>query len=157
MAHYDCRIQVLRDNKLVEISSDDLVPGDVIEIPSFCKMPCDAVLIDGICVMNESMLTGESIPVVKNELPHSKIQVYSPISDKKFTLYSGTDVIQTWKTSNDFVKAIVMWTGFNTTKGLLVKSILYPKPTKFKFYSDSLKFIFSMGILAVIGFLITLP
>lgn len=48
-------------------------------------------------------------------------------------------------------------TGFNTTKGLLIKSILFPKPTKFKFFADSLKFIFSMGILAVIGFLITLP
>lgn len=38
-----------------------------------------------------------------------------------------------------------------------MKSIVYPKPTKFKFYADSLKFIFSMGVLAILGFLITLP
>jgi hypothetical protein len=44
-----------------------------------------------------------------------------------------------------------------TTKGNLVRDILYPKPNKFKFYQDSLKFIFSMGLLAVIGFFCTLP
>lgn len=59
--------------------------------------------------------------------------------------------------SGEEAKALVVRTGFDTTKGLLVKSILYPKPTKFKFHADSLKFIFSMGIFAVIGFLITLP
>ena len=28
-------------------------------------MECDAVLIEGTCVVNESMLTGESIPITK--------------------------------------------------------------------------------------------
>ena len=48
-------------------------------------------------------------------------------------------------------------TAFVTTKGNLVRDILYPKPNKFKFYQDSLKFIFSMGLLAVLGFFCTLP
>lgn len=39
----------------------------------------------------------------------------------------------------------------------MVRDILYPKVLKFKFYSDSLKFVFIMGIVAFIGFLITLP
>jgi cation-transporting ATPase 13A3/4/5 len=38
-----------------------------------------------------------------------------------------------------------------------VRDILYPKPTKFKFYRDSLIFVAFMAVLAVIGFLITLP
>ena len=43
-----------------EISSEDLVPGDVIEIPLHgCVMQCDAVLISGNCIVNESMLTGK--------------------------------------------------------------------------------------------------
>jgi len=38
-----------------------------------------------------------------------------------------------------------------------VRDILFPKPNKFKFYSDSLKFIVAMGILALVGFFFTLP
>jgi len=39
--------------------STDLVPGDVIIIPANgMVMPCDAVLVHGTCIVNESMLTG---------------------------------------------------------------------------------------------------
>ena len=42
-----------------QIPSEDLVPGDVIEIPrGGCIMQCDAVLVTGNCIVNESMLTG---------------------------------------------------------------------------------------------------
>lgn len=45
--------------EFVEIHSDDLVPGDIIEIPRRgCVMQCDAVLLTGNCIVNESMLTG---------------------------------------------------------------------------------------------------
>jgi len=37
-----------------------LVPGDLIEVPrQGCVMQCDAVLITGNCIVNESMLTGQ--------------------------------------------------------------------------------------------------
>lgn len=37
-----------------------LVPGDVIIIPpSGCVVPCDAVLVAGTCIVNESVLTGK--------------------------------------------------------------------------------------------------
>ena len=43
-----------------EVPSDLLVPGDVIEVPRHgCIMQCDAVLLSGICILNESMLTGQ--------------------------------------------------------------------------------------------------
>ena len=32
-------------------------------------MPCDAVLVAGTCIVNESMLTRESVPVTKSSLP----------------------------------------------------------------------------------------
>jgi cation-transporting P-type ATPase 13A2 len=43
---------------------------------------------------------------------------------------------------------MVIRTGFSTTKGELVRSILYSKPIEFKFYSDSFKFI---GVLFVLS------
>lgn len=44
-----------------EVSTEMLVPGDVIIIPSNgCILQCDAVLIAGTCIVNESMLTGEN-------------------------------------------------------------------------------------------------
>lgn len=58
-------------------------------------MPVDAVLLSGSVIMNESVLTGESTPVIKTELPHSNIDIYDPVVNKKYTLYSGTEVMQT--------------------------------------------------------------
>ena len=48
-----------------EISSSQVVPGDVIIIPTHgCIMSCDAALVSGNCIVNESMLTGELFPVL---------------------------------------------------------------------------------------------
>lgn len=52
---------------------------------------------------------------------------------------------------------MIIRTGFVTTKGSLVRDILYPKPTKFKFYRDSLIFVAVMAVIAFIGFFVTLP
>lgn len=43
------------------MSSADLVPGDCISLPADGMLvPCDAALLTGECMVNESMLTGES-------------------------------------------------------------------------------------------------
>ena len=51
----------------VELSSAELVPGDYVLLPTNggYTVECDVVLVEGSCVVNESMLTGESIPVTK--------------------------------------------------------------------------------------------
>ena len=48
-------------------------------------------------------------------------------------------------------------TGFLTTKGSLIRDILYPKDIKFRFYSDGLKFVGIMAILACLVILGTIP
>jgi cation-transporting ATPase 13A3/4/5 len=50
----------------LEIESSDLVIGDLIEIPQQSILPCDIILLNGSCIVNESILTGESIPIIKN-------------------------------------------------------------------------------------------
>ena len=48
--------------EVAEISSEELVPGDVIVIPHHgTMMHCDAALISGNCIVNESMLTGKAV------------------------------------------------------------------------------------------------
>ena len=51
----------------VELSSKELVPGDQVLFPTNggYTVECDSVLVEGSAVVNESMLTGESIPVTK--------------------------------------------------------------------------------------------
>jgi len=52
----------------------------------------------GTCIVNESMLTGESVPVTKTPLPSSDAEmreVYQADTHKRHTLFCGTQVVQT--------------------------------------------------------------
>ena len=57
--------------------SDQLVPGDVIKVPEGIVLPCDLVLLTGSAIVNESILTGESIPVMKQSLPVINSEKYA--------------------------------------------------------------------------------
>ncbi|XP_064418362.1 polyamine-transporting ATPase 13A3 [Latimeria chalumnae] len=163
--HSIVRISVCRaNNEIEEVMSTDLVPGDIIIIPaSGTIMPCDAVLISGTCIVNESMLTGESVPVTKTYLPNptggpkgtEDDEIYNPEEHKRHTLFCGTNVIQTRFYTGELVKAVVVRTGFSTSKGQLVRSILYPKPTDFKLYRDAYLFLLCLVMVAGVGFLYT--
>lgn len=50
---------------------------------------------------------------------------------------------------------MVLRTGFGSAKGKLILSILYPKPTTFKFYEDSFRFIIFMFTVGIIGIIIS--
>ncbi|XP_044076314.1 polyamine-transporting ATPase 13A3-like isoform X3 [Siniperca chuatsi] len=160
-AHSVLRVSVCRGNKDIEQAmSTELVPGDVIIIPANGMiMPCDAVLIHGTCIVNESMLTGESVPVTKTSLPSSGEEAarsYDMEEHKRHTLFCGTHVIQTRFYAGELVKAVVVRTGFSTEKGQLVRSILYPKPTDFKLYRDAYLFLLCLVGVAGIGFIYTI-
>lgn len=101
------------------ISTELLVPGDIMEIPSHgCIMHCDAILLTGNCILNESMLTGESVPVTKTALPNTKNLKYDPKEHGRHTLFCGTQVIQTRYFGDEKVFAVVVRTGFSTAKGV---------------------------------------
>lgn len=55
------------------------------------------------------------------------------------------------------VIALVYSTGFNTVKGNLIRSILYPVEMDSKFAQESVRFMFFMAVLCVVGFLSVLP
>ncbi|MBQ5801475.1 MAG: HAD-IC family P-type ATPase, partial [Clostridia bacterium] len=57
---------VVRDGILLEIPLGDIVLDDVIALSIGKQIPTDSVVIDGSIEVNESLLTGESVPVKKN-------------------------------------------------------------------------------------------
>uniref|UniRef100_A0A452GXB0 P-type ATPase A domain-containing protein n=1 Tax=Gopherus agassizii TaxID=38772 RepID=A0A452GXB0_9SAUR len=148
-------VRVLRAAGEEVVSSLDLVPGDCISLPSDgFFVPCDAALLTGECMVNESMLTGESVPVMKTPLPsdpQATNMIYSPEEHKRHTLFCGTQVLQAKSYVGKEVLAVVTRTGFCTAKGDLISSILYPKPVSFRFYRDAVKFVLFLAVLALIG------
>jgi len=57
---------IIRDNEEVEIPVADLVIGDVMLIRPGAKVPTDGEIMDGSSHLDESIATGESVPVEKN-------------------------------------------------------------------------------------------
>jgi H+-transporting ATPase len=54
---------VRRDGEWVRLPASDLVPGDAIRLSLGALVPADATLVSGSVMMDQSMLTGESVPV----------------------------------------------------------------------------------------------
>jgi cation-transporting ATPase 13A3/4/5 len=156
MVNNEGTVRALGSGQIYELSRTNLVPGDVLAVDSNTVMPCDAVLLQGNCVMEEGMLTGESVPVLKDALPHLSDVLYDIERDKRFSLYEGTKVIQSRGPAQGAL-ALVTRTGYQTLKGKLVRTILFPKPNQFKFYRDSLYFVAVLAGIALLGFLCTLP
>ena len=76
----------------------------------------------------------------------------------KHFLFSGTKIVRARRPQDDqddeaVALALVVRTGFNTTKGALVRSMLFPKPSGFKFYKDAFRYISVMGGVAGLGFI----
>ncbi|WP_183128205.1 heavy metal translocating P-type ATPase [Clostridium autoethanogenum] len=62
---------VIKEDKEIEISIDEVEVGDIIVVKPGEKIPVDGEVTEGITSVDESMLTGESIPVEKN--PSDKV------------------------------------------------------------------------------------
>ena len=142
----------------IEMDSKELVPGDMIEIPEDgLALPCDTILIGGSVIINESMLTGESTPVIKVRMPSTE-DIYDTNNPEyeKYILFAGTKIVQKRPMGKTDPMGIVFNTGFNTFKGNLIAGILYPKKDKDNFTRDSVKYIIIMGIMTIVGFAISL-
>lgn len=61
------KVVVLKDRVEKEISIEDLSVGDVVIIKPGGKIPADGKIMSGYSVVDESMITGESLPIEKSE------------------------------------------------------------------------------------------
>ena len=60
------RARVLREGQEIELPADEVEIGDVIIVRPGESVPVDGIVLDGYSSVDESMVTGESIPVEKN-------------------------------------------------------------------------------------------
>ncbi|WP_148449215.1 heavy metal translocating P-type ATPase, partial [Paenibacillus ihuae] len=56
---------VIRSGAEMSISVEEVIPGDIVLVKPGTKIPVDGKVIEGLSSVDESMLTGESIPVEK--------------------------------------------------------------------------------------------
>jgi len=109
------KAKVLREGRHMEISTRNIVPGDVILLESGTKISADARVIESIRLqVNEASLTGESLPVFKIS---DSIKADTGLSDRINTVYSGTIVV------SGRAKAVVVATGMNTEIGKIAEII----------------------------------
>lgn len=59
--------RIIRQGEEIDIPVDDVIPGDVVVVRPGEKIPVDGLILEGNAVIDESMLTGESLPVEKEK------------------------------------------------------------------------------------------
>ncbi|TPX78470.1 hypothetical protein CcCBS67573_g00203 [Chytriomyces confervae] len=169
----DADVTVLRNNGFgtqsvpTVIRAQHLVVGDAVLIQTNAPAVADMVLVQGEAVVDESSLTGESVPVVKSAMGYfdKKGELFaeekckgnmvfcgSRVTELKPSLYCFPDQTEKITASGEAVVAIVVATGFNSSKGELFRGILYPNKIDFKFHRDSLVFIGVLGVIAIVAF-----
>jgi Ca2+-transporting ATPase len=85
------RALVIRDGIRKRIAGRDVVPGDLMILAEGDRVPADAMLLDGVDVMaDESLLTGESVPVRKRVAEPQEKRSGTPGGDDLPFLFAGT-------------------------------------------------------------------
>jgi cation-transporting ATPase F len=105
----ETQTRVRRDGHVTLIASSDLVPGDVVLIEAGDKVPADLRVVAGTELqIDESALTGESMPVEKDEFA---VAGDTPVADRRNMAYSGTLV------THGAAVGVVVATGAETELG----------------------------------------
>ena len=103
------RAAVIREGRRKSLDSGDIVPGDIVLLEPGDRVPADIRLIAvrGLAIQ-ESILTGESVPVMKSAEPVAET---APLGDRTSMAFAGTVV------ASGHGKGIVVATGAETEIG----------------------------------------
>nr|WP_317698554.1 magnesium-translocating P-type ATPase [Xylocopilactobacillus apis] len=112
---------VIRDGVAREIPMDEIVPGDVIELRTGDMIPADAYLFETRDLfINQSSLTGESMPVEKSTAPQ-EVDEEGTAFDQHNLVFMGTDVL------SGYGKAVILKTGRHTFFSGIAQSVTTKK------------------------------
>ncbi|KAH8096846.1 endoplasmic reticulum Ca-transporting P-type ATPase, partial [Cristinia sonorae] len=150
-------IQCKRDGKWSSISTEDLLPGDVVSIVRQqveTSIPADILLVRGTCIVNEAMLSGESTPLLKEsiELLEGNENLDVDGAHKNAILFSGTKVLQCGSggdTPDQGCLGVVLRTGFGTSQGQLVRTMIFSSERVSANNAESFLFIGFLLIFAI--------
>ena len=116
-------VRVIRDSKEIEIDIKELVPGDIVLLESGDKISSDMRIIESHnLTVDESILTGESIPITKTSKVIKDKDV--PINSQSNMLFAGCNIV----TGRGM--AIVVGTGINTEIGKIALTLHNSKEEK---------------------------
>ncbi|ELA42315.1 HAD ATPase, P-type, family IC [Vittaforma corneae ATCC 50505] len=130
------------------VNSSVLKPGDKILIDSIVYVPCDLVIIEGSCAVNEAMLSGESIPLFKEEIIGSN-SVLNIKEHRRHILFAGTKLEKIYSP----LTCVVLRTSFDTEQGILLNKMLQSEDIKYD--PEALRFILLLSLISIINCLFT--
>jgi len=138
------KARVLRDGREVEINSEELVPGDIVFLASGSRVPADVRLLKAIELRcDESMLTGESVPVEKITQPLTEPNL-TP-GDQRNMAFMGAVVV------NGRAKGVVVATGPRTILGRIARDVQELGVTKAPLQEKIDRFANFIGILVLVA------
>lgn len=111
--------KVIRDGKLIDVKSEELVIGDVVVLEAGDSVPADCRIISSASMkIEEAALTGESVPVNKTaEIIDSLGSDDIPLGDRKNMCYMGSNVVY------GHGKAVVVAAGMDTEMGKIADAL----------------------------------
>lgn len=144
--------KVKRNDKIIVINTKELVPGDIIYLESGETVPADIRILscEGLKV-DESALTGESVPVQKNA---NVLKENLILQEQKNILFLGTSI------TNGKCTGIVISTGKSTEIGKIALSLnendRIETPLQLKIKELSKKITFIVFIILIFIFILAL-
>ncbi|KAG8068811.1 hypothetical protein GUJ93_ZPchr0005g15800 [Zizania palustris] len=131
-------VATYRCGKWVKIPGTELLPGDIVSIGRSPNgedrsVPADMLLLAGSAIVNEAILTGESTPQWKVSIAgRGPEETLSSKRDKNHILFGGTKILQHTPDKSINLRApdggciaFVLRTGFETSQGKLMRTILF--------------------------------
>ncbi len=111
--------KVIRDGKLIDIRSEDLVIGDIVVLDAGDSVPADCRIISSASMkIEEAALTGESVPVDKTpDVISAQENDDVPLGDRKNMCYMGSNVVY------GHGRAVVVATGMDTEMGKIADAL----------------------------------